>query len=222
MADHVPARVTARASAFLKTVRAASGRLIFVLDATASRQPTWDTACHLQAEMFQQAAGLQVQLVYYRGNECRVSRWTHNANELASTMRQIVCVSGQTQIGRALGNVRREHGAQPVNAVVFVGDAVEEVAGTLYDAAAGCPPVFVFQEGDDPGVMEIFRQIARRTGGAYERFDPGAANKLAELLRAVAAFATGGVKALADLNSEGARKLLGQIKKQEQIKGCGQ
>jgi hypothetical protein len=55
------------------------GRLIFALDATASRQPTWDTACQLQAEMFRETVaigGLSVQLVYYRGlGECRASRW---------------------------------------------------------------------------------------------------------------------------------------------------
>ena len=46
------------------------GRLIFALDATMSRQPTWDQACKLQAEMFREAAaigGLDIQLVYYRG-----------------------------------------------------------------------------------------------------------------------------------------------------------
>ncbi len=55
------------------------GRLIFALDATMSRQPMWDTACQLQADMFREAAsigGLDVQLVYYRGlGECRASRW---------------------------------------------------------------------------------------------------------------------------------------------------
>ena len=54
------------------------GRLIFALDATMSRQPLWDTACKLQADMFREAAaigGLDVQLVYYRGlAECRASR----------------------------------------------------------------------------------------------------------------------------------------------------
>ncbi|MGE0565694.1 MAG: VWA domain-containing protein, partial [Pseudolabrys sp.] len=34
------------------------GRLIFALDATMSRQPTWDTACVLQADMFREAAGV--------------------------------------------------------------------------------------------------------------------------------------------------------------------
>ena len=61
------------------TARGKRGRLIFALDATMSRQPTWDTACALQADMFREAAsigGLDIQLVYFRGlNECRASGW---------------------------------------------------------------------------------------------------------------------------------------------------
>jgi hypothetical protein len=63
------------------------GRLIFALDATRSRQPTWDIACQLQAEMFQEVAaigGLDVQLVYYRGmRECTASRWVSDGRALA-------------------------------------------------------------------------------------------------------------------------------------------
>src|SRR5258707_8615943 len=47
------------------------GRIIFALDATMSRQETWDTACKLQAEMFREDAaggGRQFQLVFYRGD----------------------------------------------------------------------------------------------------------------------------------------------------------
>ena len=55
--------------------RRAGGRLILALDATMSRQPTWDMACALQAEMFDavgKAGSLSVQLVYFRGlGECR-------------------------------------------------------------------------------------------------------------------------------------------------------
>src|ERR1700722_19955526 len=61
------------------TVPGKRGRLIFALDATMSRQPTWDAACRLQADMFREAAsigGLDIQLVYYRGlAECRASPW---------------------------------------------------------------------------------------------------------------------------------------------------
>jgi len=74
-----------------------SGRLIFALDATASRQPTWDTACQLQAEMFREVAligKLSVQLVYYRGlSECRSSRWVSQPEHLAGLMERIQCRS---------------------------------------------------------------------------------------------------------------------------------
>src|SRR3982074_3149100 len=79
-----PAAASARSEidAFLAQVKGLApstqpgkrGRLIFALDATMSRQPMWDTACRLQADMFREAAaigGLDVQLVYYRGlSEC--------------------------------------------------------------------------------------------------------------------------------------------------------
>jgi hypothetical protein len=34
------------------------GRLIFAMDATASREPTWDQACRIQARMFTETASL--------------------------------------------------------------------------------------------------------------------------------------------------------------------
>src|SRR4051812_23811588 len=62
------------------------GRLIFALDATASRQPSWDQACLIQAQMFAavgQIGGLDIQLVYYRGfNEFEAFPWLDNAAEL--------------------------------------------------------------------------------------------------------------------------------------------
>src|SRR5579864_1892099 len=85
------ARKSAEIEAFLKQVAAmpvvkpggARGRLIFALDATASRQPSWDNACRLQGEMFEATAalgGLDVQLVFYRGfRECKASRWLTDA-----------------------------------------------------------------------------------------------------------------------------------------------
>jgi hypothetical protein len=191
--------------------------LIFALDATASRQPTWDTACQLQAEMFTETGrigGLEVQLVYYRGlDECGASHWTSDTRELANTMSRVTCVSGHTQIAKVLAHIRKEHAQQKVSAAVFVGDAMEENAGTLYDAVAGLDvPLFLFQEGDLPEVRETFQEMARLTKGAYARFDPGSAKLLGELLRAVAAFAVGGLTALADLRSDGALKLLKQLK----------
>jgi hypothetical protein len=170
------------------------GRLIFALDATASRQPTWDTASTLQAEMFQEAGGdLAIQLIYYRGgNECKASSWVHDPRRLGDMMRRITCVTGETQIGRVLSHAQRENAP-----LVFVGDAIEEEPEELYAKARRLrSPVFMFQEGDDPDAEKSFRQIARLTKGAYAKFAPGAAGKLAELLRAVAAYAVGGMEAL--------------------------
>jgi hypothetical protein len=70
----------------------------------------------------------------------------------------------------------------------------------------------MFQEGDNREVERTFREIARLTHGAYCRFDPGAARQLAELLRAVAVYAAGGMIALAARRDAGAVELLSQMK----------
>ena len=200
---------------------AIDGRLIFALDATASRQPTWDTACRLQAEMFQETAGkLNVQLVCYRGlSECRASRWVAQPEHLAKLMERLMCRAGETQIGKVLAHARRETELLQVQALIFVGDAMEENSDTLVAAAATLGrlgrlgvPAFMFQEGHGRAVEQVFRDIARPTRGAYCRFDLGAARQLAELLRAVAIFATGGMRALTARNDVGAVKLLSQLR----------
>lgn len=198
------------------------GRLVFALDATMSRQPTWDIACALQAEMFREAAaigGLDIRLVYYRGlNECRASAWVSAPDRLAALMSRIDCRGGNTQIGRVLGDARSEAVAHGIRAVAFVGDAMEEPVDALCAKAGELGllrvPVFMFQEGRDPATENAFREIARLSGGAYARFDPGAASQLRDLLRAAAAYAAGGRAALADLSrgSGDVAGLLGQMR----------
>jgi hypothetical protein len=214
----VDAFLTKMQSLTTKTT-AIGGRLIFALDATASRQLTWDTACQLQADMFREVAtigGLSVQLVYYRGlAECRSSRWVTRPEHLAGLMERIMCRSGETQIGKVLSHARRETELLKVQALVFVGDAMEENPDTLVQDAAALGkagvPAFMFQEGHDRVVEQVFRDIAHLTRGAYCRFDPGAARQLAELLRAVAVYAAGGMAALERRADAGAVKLLGQL-----------
>ena len=197
-----------------------SGRLIFGIDATGSRQPTWDIACQLQAEMFRETAaigGLSVQLVYYRGtSECRASRWVSQPEHLAGLMERIKCRMGHTQVGKILAHAKRETQILKVQALVFVGDAMEEDPDTLSIDADELGrlgvPAFMFQEGSSREVEHVFREIARLTHGAYCRFDPGAARQLAELLRAVAVYVAGGVTALAARRDASAIKLLGQLK----------
>jgi hypothetical protein len=227
-----PAAPASRAEidAFLTKVRSLEraapsgrGRLIFALDATMSRQPTWDTACRLQADMFLEAqaiGGLDVQLVYFRGgDECRASRWVSEPKALASLMEKIDCHGGFTQLGRVLVHARNEAGKGKVQALVYVRDAMEEeiddLCATAGELGLRGVPAFMFQEGDGPIAERAFREIARLSRGAYCRFDAGAAHELRELLRAVAAYAAGGMPALSDLSARGdagAVRLLEQMR----------
>ena len=181
------------------------GRLIFALDATMSRQPTWDAACRIQAEMFTEAAkigSLEIQLVYYRGfNECKASGWVTNGQALGRLMTGIAVRGGYTQIGRVLAHARNETKKRKVGALVFIGDALEEPVDALTAIAGELGllglKVLIFQEGQDRQVEYAYREIARLSGGAYARFDISAAGQLSALLKAAAAYAAGGTKALA-------------------------
>jgi hypothetical protein len=193
------------------------GRLIFALDATMSRQPTWDLAQALQGKMFQVAAGLgglDVQLVYFRGlNECRASNFVSGGQGLAELMGRIQVRGGETQIRKVLVHARDEAKRAKVGALVFVGDAMEEnpdrLAALAGELALLGVKAFMFQEGRDPAAQRTFSDIARLTGGAYSAFDAGASARLEALLRAAAAYAAGGHAALArEAGSDPAARLL--------------
>jgi hypothetical protein len=196
-----------------------SGRLIFALDATMSRQPTWDQAVIIQAAMFdavERTGDLAVQLVYFRGHdECRASKWVINAAALRDLMIGINCRGGQTQIGKVLDHSLRETEKTKVQALVYIGDAMEENVDLLLGKAGelGLLGVrgFFFQEGRDPQAEPAFREMARLTGGAWFRLGPDSARELAELLSAVALYARGGLKALSSSGRREAQRLLDQI-----------
>jgi hypothetical protein len=204
----------AEVDAFLRQVAAAPklrpagerGRLIFAMDATASREPSWDRAASIQAAMFQETrdlGGLDVQLVHYRGfQEFYSSPWCSRADDLLRRMTAVRCAAGLTQIGRVLDHGLEETGRRPVNALVFVGDCVEESLDALAGSAGQLGllgvPVFVFQEGRDPVAERGFKEIARLSRGAWCPFDASSPHALKELLSAVAVYAAGGRKALAD------------------------
>ncbi len=195
-------------------------RLLFAIDATASRQPTWDRACHQQQAMFREAArsnSLLVQLCYYRGfNQFFASDWLASAEQLGGLMGRVHCEGGYTQIARLLRHAQAEHGRNAMRAVVFIGDAIEENPDTLCNLAGQCGlrslPLFLFQEGPDPAVERCFRQMSKLSGGAYARFDQSSASTLAGLLGAVASFASGGRSALERQGGESAKLLLEQLR----------
>jgi hypothetical protein len=199
------------------------GRLVFAMDSTMSRAPTWDMALKLQGDMFEavkEVGGLDVQLVYFRGQgECRASRWVADPAALARLMTSVACHGGLTQIRKVLTHTLGESGKRRVNALVYVGDSMEESVDELCARAGELAligvPVFLFQEGSDVKAEQAFREIARLTKGAWCRFDPGSARQLRDLLTAVAVYAAGGRKALLKLSGgsggAGARQLLEQL-----------
>nr|WP_244301535.1 VWA domain-containing protein [Stappia sp. P2PMeth1] len=211
-------------SAFLGAAQATrnvatAGRLVIALDATMSRQPTWDRACAIQAEMFT-AAGkvgrLAMQLVYFRGfGECAASRWVDDGETLAGLMTRIDCRGGQTQIRKVLRHAIDETRRRKVQALVYIGDCVEEDVDALCARAGELGllgvPAFIFQEGADAHAETAFREIARLTRGAHFRLDGSSARELAELLKAAAVYAAAGREGLERLmrgGDGGAKRLL--------------
>ncbi len=211
-------------AAFLETARSVARagegrRLVLALDATMSRQPTWDVACTLQAKMFEAVAktgGLAVQLVYFRGyDECRSSRFVADARALKDLMVRIQCRGGETQIAKVLSHTLKENERAPVSALVFIGDAMEEGVDLLCRHAGELGlrgvPVFVFQEGVDKKAETAFREIARLSRGAWFRFDSASPDALGKLLSSIAVYASGGRDALRLRGTASDRKLLDHL-----------
>lgn len=215
MADDLPdkARDKRDIDAFLSKVAATPrkmqsggrrGRLLFAMDATASRQPAWDSAAAIQGDMFRETAalgGLDIQLAFYRGfGEFKVGPWTDNEQALLRLMTSVFCLAGATQIGKVLQHAVNEAKRDRLNAMVFVGDSVEEDVDQLGRIAGELGllgvPAFVFHEGNDPVAKFAFEQIATLSGGACMAFDRASAEMLKRLLSAVAVFAAGGRAAL--------------------------
>jgi hypothetical protein len=223
-ADQSVADFVAKIKALAPHQGANRGRLVFAMDATMSRQPTWDMALSLQAGMFhavKDVGGLDVQLTYFRGaGECRASKWVSDPDELARLMTTVTCRGGTTQIGKVLTHAKAESAGKRVNALVYVGDAMEEAIDPLCASAGELGllgvPVFLFQEGHDVQAERAFKEIAQLTNGATCRFDAGSAQQLRDLLTAVAVYAAGGQAALVALSQRGksqaAQLLLTQMK----------
>lgn len=206
-----------------KFQESSKGRLIYAMDATASRQPSWDTAAQIQGEMFSVTSdlgGLAIQLAFYRGfGEFKVSQWTDNGSEMARLMSSVNCLAGETQILKILKHALNETRKAKVDAVVFVGDCMEEDVDKLGHLAGELGlvglPVFIFQEANDPIASFAFQQIAKLSGGACVQFDRASALTLKKLLGAIAIYAAGGRDALKILaKSQGgvARQISNQMK----------
>ena len=199
-------------------------RLILSLDATASRQGTWDVASQLQNEMFlsaQSLGGLNVQLCYFRGfGDFFYSDWQGNADDILRIMSSIQCQAGATQLHRLLQHAIDENQQKSIKCLIYIGDAMEEDIDLLAQLAGKLGllnvPLFMFQERNDPVAMTAFKELSRLSGGAYFQFDSASADQLKDLLRAVAIYAAGGLKALQKFSaasSSGVKLIEQQLRK---------
>lgn len=147
---------------------------------------------------------LSVQLVFFRGeSECRASKWVTSGDQLTHLMNHIECETGPTQITRVLSHALREAEKAPLQAVIYIGDCMEEeidelaaMAGKLGELGT---PLFVFHEGDDRKAEKAFRLMALRSGGKYFKFGIETAHAielLANDLNAVERLAMGDTEAL--------------------------
>lgn len=200
-----------------------TGKLIFAMDATASRAGTWDMACKLQGDMFAKSStvgSLELQLVFFRGyNECKSTRWLSNPMDMLRLMSKVSCLAGRTQIERVLKHAVKEAKSGEVDALVYVGDCMEEKLDDLGALAGELKlhgvPIFIFQEGHDVIASTAFGQLATISGGAHCTLDHDSPQQLGQLLNAAAVYAAGGRDALSEharLTGGMAGKLLNQLK----------
>ncbi len=181
------------------------GRLVFVLDLTASRGPSLQRARIATAAMFdaiKRIGSVAVKLIYFRGeNECRAGSWERNPDVVSRAMQRLSCELGGTQIARALRCVLKRE--PELSGVVYIGDDCEEDPEELVGLAVALGkkrmPIFIFHEcatDSEPLVSAraTFTRMAEASGGIYSEFEPDSSEQLQELLSSVAAFSAAGVE----------------------------
>jgi hypothetical protein len=203
-----------------------TGRLIFGLDLTASRDAGIKQARIATAAMFEAIARfgrVEIKLVYYRGTrECRASQWCAEPDVLCRSMLKLSCESGSTQIGRLLRVALDER--ESLSGVVLVVDHCEECAEEMHAVAALLRdkhiPLFLFHECDDRDAYSlqakpVFKRMAGISGGVYVEFKPDSGEVLKELLPTIAAFSTAGVEGIEHIappRTPEARQLQGSLR----------
>jgi hypothetical protein len=180
------------------------GRLIVALDLTGSREHSLKQARIATAAMFDTIKALgavAVMLAYYRGKDCRASRWHNDPDILSQSIRTLSCEAGETQIARVLRLALAEK--ETISGLVFIGDQCEDDPRELCELAASLGrrslPLFVFHEcadGDELSLKAkpVFKRMAELSGGVYCEFKPDSGAVLREMLASVGALAAAGAK----------------------------
>lgn len=192
-------------------------RMVFAFDATASREAAWDVARRTTDSIFRALPGqLDVALAVHGGDTMHTfTGFLPDPAALRDKAASIRCEAGRT---RLVDIMERTRDSADVRVCLYIGDLFEEEEETAYAAAdalrlRACR-VIILQDGTDERSARVFREIARRTGGALIPFDADAIERIRELLEAVSVLAVGGVRLLEQEKKTlpGATLLLGHLK----------
>jgi hypothetical protein len=176
-------------------------RLVFAVDATASRSAAWDTARRVTDTLFQALPGqLDVALAVHGGDRVHTfTEFVSDPNVLRDTAAGISCVGGHTKL---IDIMQRTSDARDVKVLLYIGDSFEESIEQAREAADALKArgvrLIVLHDlpGENKAAGDVFADLARRADGLVLPFDAGAAARIREILEAVAVLAVGGVKLL--------------------------
>ncbi len=191
-----------------ETVAPNRPRLVFAVDATASREPAWAAARRVTDALVKALPGeLDVALAVHGGGRVHTfTGFTSDANTLRDRAAGVECVSGMTRLLPILSACGKQAG---VRVVIYVGDVFEEsvLSGRRLADAMGVAgmKLIVLHDTADPAARrdaEVFWDLAKRTGGCVLPFDANAPGRLRDILSAVAVYAVGGEKLLRERRNE--------------------
>jgi hypothetical protein len=188
-------------------------RIGFLVDATGSRNKTWERAQGIQSKMFRAAYGIKaikLRLVHFGGGSLTTRNWDDDTKSVAANMAAVRCQAGLTQILEGLQSFIDETPEDRATAIILIGDYFEECSTQAKITAVRLKDmgikVYSFIEGNDHTAQTVFRNLAEISGGKFARF--GDDLPLADLCQGVALLASGGKKALRQLGNKKVQRLL--------------
>lgn len=198
-------------------------RLLFTLDATASREGAWNVARKITHSMFEQLPGeLEVSLGWHGGGSLQeITPFSTQSRGFLDKLNSVNCSAGRT----ALNDLLQECTQIPrLRALVYIGDCFEENEENAYAIAEQLRikgiKLFIFHDRSSErygynvdDAKRIFANLIDICGGCLLDFNESSANKSKELLDAIAVYAAGGTKLLEQKRKQlpGAAKLLEQL-----------
>ncbi len=182
-------------------------RLLFRIDATASRRPSWDLARTITAVMFDSLPDqLDVALTWHASSMLQeITPFASDATRFAEAVRAMHTQAGATRLNAIL---QEAIGISPhIRALVYAGDCYEEEVEIAYAQARklkllGVKCFFFHDTLSDPNspyvrqAREVFEKIVAITGGMVLSFAPDTPEQMKDPLEAIATYAAGGLKLL--------------------------